>query len=191
MRGTRRQRGRWLGALLLALLLATTGAATAFARPTGPIVNDEPGGGKWIYPSSLPYTDTMDVMQATTTTFDQANACEGDGDEGNTVWYRYRATSTVDLALDTFGSTYDTTITVFAAPGGFIDCDDDADDIDTNPQDPNNDVASYLQVHLQGGHTYAIRVGSYDDPAYCQTESSCDGVSDGALVFHAALAPIN
>jgi hypothetical protein len=185
----RQRRGRWLVALTLALMLATTGAATAFARPTGPVVNDEPGGGKWIYPSSLPYTDTMDVMQATTTTWDQNNACAGD--EANTVWYRYRATSTVDLNLDTFGSSYDTTITVFQAPGGYIDCDDDATSLLSNPTDPNNSVASYLQVHLQGGYTYAIRVGSFDDPPYCQTESSCDGVSDGALVFHATLAPIN
>jgi hypothetical protein len=195
MRGMRRQRGRWLAALTLALLLATTGAATAFARPSGPVTNDEPGNGKWIYPSSLPYTDSMDVTQATSSAWDKANNCADEFDtgseEGNTVWYRYRATSTVDLNLDTFGSSYDTTLTVFAAPGGYIDCNDDADDIVTNPQDLNNDLASYLQVHLQGGHTYAIRVGSYDDPAYCQTESSCDGVSDGALVFHAALAPIN
>jgi hypothetical protein len=189
MRNTKRPGARWLAALGLGLLLAALGATTAVARPTGPVVNDEPGGGKWIYPSSLPYTDVMDVMQATTTTWDQDNSCAGD--EANTVWYRYRATSAVDLELDTFGSSYDTTITVFQAPGGYIDCNDDASDVTGNPVDPNNIYASYLSVHLRGGYTYAIRVGSYDDPPYCQTVSSCDGVSDGALVFHAALAAVN
>jgi hypothetical protein len=181
----RRIHRRLLATLGIVLLLSAAGGSTALARPSGPVPNDVAYYGKWIYSSQLPYTDVSDVTQATVDAFDVNNTCSSD-DPGNTVWYRFRATSSVDLVLDTFGSSYDTEITVFTTNLQYIDCNDDADDITGNPEDANNGYASYLNVQLQGGRTYLIRVGSYDNPAYCQTESSCDGVSDGALVFHVA-----
>ena len=178
-----RRLSRIFAVAALVLVAATAGASSAAARPSGPITNDVPGGGKWIYPTSLPYTDVMDVTQATTSAWDTRHSC--DENDANTVWYRYRATSTIDLTLDTFGSSYDTTITVWSATGQYIACNDDAEDNVSGPVDPNNDVASYLNVHLKGGFTYVIRIGSFDDPPVCQTNSSCAGVSDGALAFHA------
>lgn len=171
-------------ALTTVAMLMTLGATSALARPADePVPNDKPYYGKWIYESSLPYTDVMDVTAATVDQFDVVNYCNS-RDPGNTVWYRYRATSNVNLTLDTFGSSYDTEITVFSATGQYIDCNDDASDVTGNPEDPNNVYASYLEVSLQAGRTYLFRVSSYDNPAYCQTESDCAGVSDGALVFN-------
>ena len=184
----RRRSVRLLAILAVVLLLGATGATAAFARPADYAVpNDKPYYGTWIYSNNLPFSDTIDVTQATVDAFDVNNTCASD-DPGNTVWYRFRASSNVNLVLDTFGSSYDTEITVFTANGQYIDCNDDSNDIQSNPVDPNNDVASYLNVQLKGGRTYLVRVGSYDNPAYCQIESSCAGVSGGALVFHVAKA---
>ena len=73
---------------------------------------------------SLPFTDTLDTTEATTAADDPT--CAG---SGHTVWYTFTPSADIRLDANTFGSSYDTTISVYAgSPGALtqIACNDDA-----------------------------------------------------------------
>ena len=117
-----------------------------------PPANDEcaaaaaiPASGPW------PYLVEQDTTTATRSS-DDSVACGGSVNS-YTVWYRWTASSTGRLELDTCGSDYDTVLTVWRGECGSTDlvaCNDDA-----------CGYASQVAFDVQAGQTYLVRVGSY------------------------------
>jgi hypothetical protein len=98
----------------------------------------------------VPYTRTLDSTYATTGPTDPN--CSG---TGPTVWFRFTAAQSATLAVNTFGSSYDTTLYLGTpnASGGMdlISCNDDAGD----------SVQSAIRFDATAGVTYLIMVGSF------------------------------
>jgi hypothetical protein len=98
----------------------------------------------------LPYTRTLDSTHATTGPTDPN--CSG---TGPTVWFRFTAAQSATLAVNTFGSSYDTTLYLGTpnASGGMdlISCNDDAGD----------SVQSAIRFDATAGVTYLFMVGSF------------------------------
>src|SRR3954469_312907 len=65
--------------------------------------------------SSLPFSDGIDTSPATTAA--DAPYCAG---TGASVWYRFTPTQDVDVQADTFGSSYDTTLSAFTGSRGSL-----------------------------------------------------------------------
>ena len=81
--------------------------------------------------SSLPFQDVLNTSAATTSMNDPA--CVG---QGPTVWFRYRASQDGPATANTFGSDYDTTLSVYTfTPGRMltqIACNDDYDSLQSS-----------------------------------------------------------
>ncbi len=106
-------------AMLMAsgLLVATTGAVSA-AAPS----NDRFGNATVI--SSIPFTDSVDTTEATTTGVNPD--CAGDS---NTVWYSFTPSVDGQMSATTVGSDFDTTLSVYIGDANdliMIACNDDA-----------------------------------------------------------------
>jgi len=82
-------------------LLALAASPVSAAVPT----NDDSAGA--IVVGSLPYSNTQDTTDATTSSTDTEDC--GDG-LGPTVWYAYTATQDGPLEVNTLGSSYSTTL---------------------------------------------------------------------------------
>lgn len=107
-------------------------------------VNDDRANATVI--STLPFTDAVDTVDATTEPEDPD--CFG---SGHTVWYSYTAPSdmTFRAFADTFGSSYDTTLSINTSDGQ-LECNDDTDGLQ-----------STALFEMVGGVTYDIMVGSF------------------------------
>ncbi len=99
---------------------------------------------------SLPYTDTVVTRGATTEAWDFLQFdCRR---MGSSVWYRFTATEDGDVAVDTFGSDFDTVVVVWPAGGVQpITCSDDA----------WGTTLSRAIFRAQAGQTYEIQVGGF------------------------------
>ncbi len=79
--------------------------------------------------SSLPFQDVLNTSAATTSMNDPV--CVG---QGPTVWFRYRASQDGPVTANTFGSDYDTTLSVYTfTPGRMltqIACNDDYESLE-------------------------------------------------------------
>jgi hypothetical protein len=148
--------------LAAGLLLAATAGTTYAAAPT----NDAVETPETI--SGIPYTNTQDTTEATSDATDPE--CF---EPSPTVWYEYTPSDTGWLAADTFGSDYDTTLTVLAPDGNggydVIGCNDDTDSLQ-----------SRVRFEAQAGVSYLLMAGSFG------------GGPGGSLVFNldATTAPI-
>jgi hypothetical protein len=114
--------------------------------------------------TSLPFTDALDTTEATTAPDDPD--CVGNGP---TVWYAFTPAADVFVAADTFGSDYDTTLSVYTGERGAltqIACNDDF-----------NSLQSAVLFEATAGTTYFIMVGSF---------ASGPG---GSLIFSIDVAP--
>jgi hypothetical protein len=114
--------------------------------------------------SGLPFSDSVDTTQATPAPDDPF--CAG---QGPTVWYAYTAAESVQITADTFGSSYDTTLSVYAGARGSlfqIACNDDT-----------QGLQSQVQFDVLAGFTYYFMVGAFG------------GGPGGQLDFHVAPAP--
>jgi len=112
----------------------------------------------------LPFVNAIDTRDATTAPSDPD--CVG---RGPTVWYSFVAEEDAELAISTFGSSYDTTLSAYiqdAAGILAIACNDDTGDT----------LQSELRLSVVAGVTYLFMVGSF---------ASGPG---GDLVFTAATA---
>jgi hypothetical protein len=72
------------------------------------------------------------------------------------VWYRFDATSTIDVSANTYGSEYDTTLSVYVEDEGEllqIACNDDS----------NHTHQSQVGWTAEAGTTYLIMVGAFGD----------------------------
>lgn len=97
----------------------------------------------------------------TGTTIGSTISTNGCGLSGLTpdVWYQYTATRTGLLALDTCGSSYDTSLTLYATCGGpQVTCNDDAP---LGAPCGYNSFSSYLNYPIRSGETIRIRVSGF------------------------------
>lgn len=124
----------------LALLLCAT---YAWAVPPP---NDDISAATVI--PSVPFTDTEDTREATVAPDDPE--CAG---RSATVWYAFTPTSDMTLRAHTFGSNYDTTLSVYTgSPGSLtqLACNDDA-----------QGLQSQVIFTATAGVTYYFMVGAF------------------------------
>jgi hypothetical protein len=165
---------RSIRVLLLAGVTLAATAAPALAAAPG---NDDIATPEAI--ASIPYSNSQDASEATPD--------EGDPDcfgPSPTVWYSYTAADTGWLQADTFGSDYDTTLSVVAThdEGGFhfIDCNDDA-----------VDLQSRVRFAAEAGVTYLFMIGSYGgSPAGALTFNLDATAPPVELVVSAEIDPV-
>ncbi len=123
------------------------------SHPDVPAVpNDDFSNPKWI--STTPYSDQMDTSTATTATDDPTMSLCGRGQGYATVWYRFGATTSGTLTVDTVGSGYDTMLAVWTGSRGSlvgIACDDDS----------GGNLTSLVSVEVEAGTVYHIEVAQY------------------------------
>lgn len=97
----------------------------------------------------LPFADSISTVEATTAPDDQN--CVGNGP---TVWYTYTPTQNTQVEGNTFGSEYDTSLSVYTGSQGNliqINCNDDADGLQ-----------SRVIFDAVAGQTYYFMVGAYN-----------------------------
>lgn len=152
--------------LTLAAGLAVFSGAVAYAAPS----NDEIGGAVTI--PGLPFNDAGNTSDATVAADDPSTPCFG---PLATVWYTFTPSQTINTALDTVGSDYDTTLAVFSGTPGaltFVTCNDDA-----------VGLASRVAFTAEAGAQYFIMAGTC-----CGGEPGQVGPG-GNLVLNAVEAP--
>jgi hypothetical protein len=145
----------WPSARTSRLLLAALLWA-ASAKAQGAPGHDSCGDATSISP--LPYTDTAMTTGATTDPQDPIPSC-GNHSRARSVWYRFTAPGTaVTVTANTFGSDYDTILSVYegpceslsAVPGG---CNDD---------DLRDGAQSAVSFQARAGASYSFMVSAYD-----------------------------
>src|SRR5215216_4878856 len=107
-----------LAGLLLAIALTFAGVLPVSAAPPS---NDDFASAT-VVTEPLPFTDTVNTSEATTSSDDPE--CFGNGP---TVWYEYTPSQDMLIEADTFGSDYDTTLSIYTrSPGSLtqIRCED-------------------------------------------------------------------
>lgn len=107
--------------------------------------NDGPGRAKAV--TGIGFSDSVNVSQATAGPNDPAG-CSNNA----SVWYRYRATATETINVNTIGSNYDTVLGVYTGrPGGFtgLRCVDDA-----------VTLQAALDLRVEAGRTYHFMVAA-------------------------------
>ncbi|MCW5851904.1 MAG: hypothetical protein KIT87_17660 [Anaerolineae bacterium] len=132
-----------------------------------------PAGGPW------PYGVEQDTRGATSGSSDTV-ACGGSLNS-HTVWYRWTAPATGRLDVETCGSDYDTVLTVWRGECGSTDgvaCNDDACGYD-----------SQVNVNVEAGQVYLIRVGAYGRGVGGQLHLQAAFVSGPDLTATATLLP--
>lgn len=132
-----------LRSLLTATLLVAMGVSPALAAPP----NDDIDEATEIF--GLPFFDEVDTTDATTAEDDPV--CAG---QGPTVWYTFTPSEDTEIAADTFGSDYDTTLSVYTGTRGDLeqlDCNDDAGDT----------LQSRVRFQAIAGETYFFMVGAF------------------------------
>lgn len=130
---------------ILAGVLALT-AAPAVAQPS----NDELAGATPI--PGIPFSDTVDTTDATRAAGDPDCV----GGDGHTVWYEFTPSDPQSVQADTFGSSYDTTLSVWTGSADSltqIACNDDA----------GGDLQSRVRFEASAGETYYLMAGSFPD----------------------------
>ena len=132
---------------------APTNTPTQTPTTVGGVPNDACGNATNI--ASAPYTNNTSVSTATMDASDPLPGC-GNNSELKTVWYRFTAPSAGTILANTFGSSYDTILSVFTgACGAFTavsgGCSDDA---------PGS-AQSQVSFAATGGTTYFFMVSSY------------------------------
>ncbi|MDP1624620.1 MAG: CARDB domain-containing protein [bacterium] len=137
--------------------------------------------------TTLPYTDTVNVRGATRHATDPTNiSCTlSDGTPVNriaglaSVWYQYTATANTTIAVDTFGSNYDTYIAAWQGlpDTTLLGCNDDSGSV----------FQSSLALNVTNGTTYYFEVAQYsNDITNVMTAASVDGKSSPDVEAQAA-----
>jgi hypothetical protein len=131
-------------ALMAATVLIAMGASTALAIPPA---NDDFDNATEIL--DLPFSEVVDTTEATTAGDDPD--CFG---QGPTVWYSFTPLVDTEIQADTFGSDYDTTLSVYTGTRGALDqlvCNDDA----------GFSTQSRVRFDAFAGETYFFMVGAF------------------------------
>ncbi len=95
--------------LIATMVLIATAASTAVAAPPA---NDDFDNATLV--PGLPFSDAIDTTDATTAADDPD--CAG---QGPTVWYAFTPSEDTEVAANTFGSDYDTTLSRVYRDSGF------------------------------------------------------------------------
>ena len=125
-------------------LLASAGPAWAVPPP-----NDD-FDSSTVVTEPLPFIDTASTVDATTAVDDPL--CNGND---HTVWYTYTPSADGFVNANTFGSDYDTTLSVYTGTRGDLTqvaCNDDSADT----------LQSSVIWEIAAGTTYHLMAGSFD-----------------------------
>ena len=104
---------------------------------------------------STPFADKVSTRNAATDAGDPNQSCGGASQNGASVWYSFTAPGNGTITADTFGSSYDTVLSVHTgACGGLaeVDCNDDA----------GGEIHSEVSFAATGGTTYLFEVTDLD-----------------------------
>ncbi|HEY0605498.1 MAG TPA: hypothetical protein VGD58_21430 [Herpetosiphonaceae bacterium] len=114
--------------------------------------------------AALPFSATLNTAEATFAEDDPP--CSS---SSATVWYSFTPTEDMGIEANTFGSNYDTTLSVYSSSGGLsqLACNDDTDG-----------QQSRVRVAVTGGVTYYFMIAAYHDS------------SGGELVFSVKPFPL-
>ena len=124
----------------------------AVLLPAGPVLaqgtpaNDDFSSATII--SALPFSDSIDTTGATSAADDPA-AC---GNRGS-VWYAFTASQDQGITASTFGSNYDTVLSVYTQGSGglvFLTCNDDA----------SGTLQSHVNISVTAGTTYFFMIST-------------------------------
>jgi hypothetical protein len=168
------------------------GASASFlftVTAPGPPANDNFANSIAI--ASLPFTSTVDNSSATTESTDPTPPCvpRSTNPRTKTVWYAYTAGGTGSVTLDTIGSAYDTTLSVWTASGGQgaslqfsnVSCNDDIE-LGVIRQ-------SQLTFGASAGTTYYIMIAPFGPPEDQQNQAGGKTVLNvTTTVFPSALS---
>lgn len=141
---------------------AETPGADALPNQVAP-TNDDFDAAEVI--PALPFTDAISTTDATPAEDDPPNCFGG----GPTVWYEFTPTEDTRITANTFGSNYDTGLSVYTGTRGDlteIACNDDA-----------GSLQSAVTFDAAAGVTYFFMVGAFG------------GGPGGNLVFNVSVAP--
>ena len=131
-------------AVITAVALTLAAGVTSPAQAAAP-ANDRLGSARAA--TGIGYTDSVNVSQATSGRSDPRN-CSSNA----SVWYRYRASTTETINVNTSGSNYDTVIGVYTGrPGALtaVRCVDD-----------DFRVQAGLDLQVEAGTTYFFMVAA-------------------------------
>ena len=101
---------------------------------------------------TLPYTHQQETTSASNEPAEKLPQCLNE--VSTSVWYQYTPTSDQIIVIDTFGSNYDTTLSLWKGtthPLTPLACNDDS----------SNTLQSQLLVKLDGGTTYYLSASGY------------------------------
>ena len=164
-----------------AVTLTATTTVTATFNPLG-LAGDSRSAPIVISVSS--FDETRATGSYTSSADDPTHSCTGQAD-GHTIWYQYTPSTSGQLTADTWGSSYDTVLSVHVAstlaevPGG---CQDDFD--------PPDDRTSRVVVNLAANTTYLVEVSAYGSTAGGTLALSVDFVAVAALAGDDRASPI-
>ncbi len=147
--------------ILLIMLATLCSFATARVAAAAPPSNDDFDNALVV---GVPFSTSLSTVEATTAV-DDPN-CAGNG---ATVWYRYTPSANGRITANTFGSSYDTTLSVYTGPRGTLSqlaCNDDS-----------GSLQSSVTLDVFAGTTYHFMVGSFANGP------------GGSLVFSIDVAP--
>jgi hypothetical protein len=101
---------------------------------------------------TLPYTQQQDTSGASNEANEAIPICSSEA--RNSVWYQYTPKNNQDVVFDTFGSNYDTALSIWQGknhPLTYLACKDDS----------SNTRQSQIRVELKRGETYYINISGY------------------------------
>ena len=137
----------WLARIMISLSVVVSAPSVASPALAQAPPNDDFNSATVI--SALPFTDSVSTVDATPASDDPPN-CAGNGP---TVWYSFTPSANLRVDANTFGSDYDTTLSVYTGSRGSltqIACNDDS-----------QGVQSEVVFDAVAGTTYYLMVGAY------------------------------
>lgn len=132
-----------------------TGSFTVITPPVSAPAHDDFGSARTV--TGVPYTDSVDVRGATRASDDPVPSSCGTYPGAASVWYVYTPPVSRSMSFDTFGSNYDTVLSVWTGSRGSLTavaCNDDYDFMGGN-------FLSAVQVNMTGGMPYYIQVTEF------------------------------
>jgi hypothetical protein len=147
--------------LTLGVVVSLIGVTpSAYAAPPG---NDDFGSATTI--AALPFSDATSTVDATTQAGDPVDCIDAD----HSVWYSYTSDFDGFVAVDTYGSDYDTVLSAYTGTQGSlteIACNDDS----------GGTLQSHIKWAVTSGTTYHVMVSGFYG-------------SSGSLVLNARAEP--
>ena len=131
---------------LVVTIVLTLALVAVFPALAAPPPNDDFGSATVI--PGIPFSDSLDTTEATTAADDPD--CFG---QGPTVWYAFTPGTDMSIMANTFGSDYDTTLSVYTGTQGNLTqlaCNDDF-----------FGVQSRVDIDVVAGETYFFMVGAF------------------------------